>query len=220
MTGWRPRPDLRLRMVASRAFALVDDFASAPPLVPVPFILEELRQPPSGWAETGRAALRGSGGMLAFAGLGLAIDPASTPLRRFRLRLVEDPPRAVYRPAFRFERDALEFELPTYNHAVPPADLPEAPEPVFLYPGAAYPFPRHLTVLRGTVRDAAGPVADVRISTGSDHVLSDERGAFSLPVRIGQPVNMVVLDCEHRRSSRSFAAAVALPAGALDLVFP
>lgn len=220
MTRWRPRPDLRMRMVAAKAFALRDDFTAAPPFGPLPFVLEELRGPPSGWVEVAIPPLRAAG-LLAFAGLGLAVDPAATPLRRFRLRYVDDPPRAIYRAAFRFTLDALEFDVPTYNHATPPAGLPGAPDDLFLYPGAAYPFPRHLTVLRGTVRDAAGAVVDVRVAANDkDRVLTDERGAFSLPLRISQPANAVILTCDHGRTNRSFNVTVALPAGALDLAFP
>ena len=244
---WRASSGPPLRLVGSIAFQLIDDFASAPPRGAVTFTLEQLVGDTTGWEKVQAQGRRSAGGVLSYAGLGFAPDPAATPLRRFRLRHVDEPPRAQYRAAYRTTIDALEFDVPTYNHQIPPATDPGDPERLVLYPGAAYPFPSYLTVLRGTVRDATGPVADVLISAGTDNVLSNERGAFSLPLRLNtdrdaagpvvdalvlsnergafslplrlrEPASTIPVFYEHLRTGRSASITVPLPAATLDLV--
>jgi len=210
---WRRSSGPALRYVASKAFRLVDDFTASPPHHPVAFILEEPRSSGRLWAAAEVTPARSAGGILAFAGLGLATDPAAQPVRRYRLRFLDDPPRAIYRPAFRATLETLEFDVPTYSHTVPPANEAGSPELIALLPGASYPFPRHLPVLHGTVHDATGPVADVQVSATNDHVLSDERGAFALPLRLTSPAASVLVLAEHLPTSRSTSATVPLPNG-------
>ncbi|MGE0853124.1 MAG: hypothetical protein AB7O44_26520 [Hyphomicrobiaceae bacterium] len=156
---------------------------------------------------------RSAGGILAYAGLGLATDPTAQSVRRYRLRFLDDPPRAIYRPSFRATLEALEFDVPTYSHTTPPADEAGPPELIALLPGAGYPFPRQLPVLHGTVHDATGPVADVRVSASNDHVLSDERGAFALPLRLTSPAASILVLAEHLPTNRNTSATVPLPGG-------
>jgi hypothetical protein len=62
-----------------------------------------------------------------------------------------------------------------------------------LRPGPAYPYPRHVPVVRGLVRLAGEPVPDVVVSAGNDTALSDASGRFSLGVRVftdGQPLTV------------------------------
>jgi hypothetical protein len=213
MRRWRRSGGPALRYAVSKVFRLVDDFTAAPPLYPFAFVLEELRGPGQNWNVVDIKQARRSGAFLAYAGLGLAVDPVALPARRYRLRFVDEPPRAIYRPFFQATLGALEFDVPTYNHTTPPAAEADPAELLVLLPGAAYPFPRHLPVLHGTVCDSAGPVANVRVEVSNDRVLSDANGAFSLPLRLTAVSEFVLVVAEHLPSGRSTSETVPLPGG-------
>lgn len=161
------------------------------------------------WTPSGHRPVRGPSGLFVFTGLGRAFDPAAMPSFKVRARISA----AYYRPSYRTIVDGLEFDVATYNHAVPPAVTPVMPEIVLMQPSSAYPFGGHLRVLRGRVLDPGGdPVADASIEAdGVERVISDDNGAFGLPLRWQLPNAAVAVLVDHPRSGRGAAAAFVLP---------
>jgi hypothetical protein len=211
MTAWRRLAGARV-LYAPIALRLVDDFSGAAPIAPIGAALDV--QNGTRWVPTGIEAVRTASGIIAYPGLGRVQNPATAPTVRYRVRLTDDEERLVYRPAYRFSLDGLESVVSPWNDTQPPAAAPDHPETVFLWPGANYPFARAIPVLRGRTIDGGGmPLADARIATGTDRVLSDERGAFSLPVRLTAPAASIIVVAEHVRTGVSASATVPLPTG-------
>jgi len=211
MTAWRRLAGARV-LYAPIALRLIDDFSGAAPFRPLGAALDVMDG--ARWAPTGIKAIRTVSGIIAYPGLGRVQNVAAAPTVRHRVRLTDDDECMLYRPAYRFSLDGLEFDVSPWNDTQPPAILPGGPEAVFLWPGTNYPFARAIAVLRGRTIDGGGaPLADARISSGTDRVLSDERGAFSLPVRLTAPAASITVLAEHARTGVSASATVPLPAG-------
>lgn len=211
MTAWRRLARAHV-LYAPIALRLIDDFSGAAPFGPVGATLDV--QDGTRWVPTGIEAVRTPSGIVGYPGLGRVQNVATAPTVRYRVRLTDDEEHIVYRPAYRFSLDGLEFDVSPWNDTQPPAILPDRPEAVFLWPGTNYPFARAIAVLRGRTIDSGGaPLADARIATGTDRVLSDERGAFSLPVRLTAPATSIMVVAEHARTGVSASATMPLPAG-------
>jgi hypothetical protein len=162
------------------------------------------------WRPSNVAVVRSAGGMYVYPGLGRHADPTSVPSVRVRVRIVAE----FYRPAYAADAAGLEYLVPTYNDTTPPAFVPVMPESVFLLPASNYPFPGHVRVLRGTVRRSSDStaLADARVSAGVERVLTDERGAFSLPLRWQALSGPVAVLAEHLGTGLSNTVNVPLPA--------
>ena len=211
MTIWRRLAQVQV-LPAPIAIRPIDDFNSSAPIGRIDVALD--RQDGARWVPTDVKATRTSSGVIAYPGLGKVGDPVAAPVERYRVRLIDPDERLVYQPAYQFTLDGLEFDVSPWNDTVPPAVTPDRPETVFLWPGTNYPFPHSVAVLRGRTFDAGGaPLPDARIATGLDHVLSDERGAFGLPVRLTAPAPSIMVIAEHARTGVSASTLVALPAG-------
>ena len=211
MNGWRRLSGARL-LFAPIALRLVDDFTGAAPLASLGAVLE--RQDAARWIAVDREAVRTMAGIIAYPGLGRTLYPLASPVEHYRVRLTDNDDRLYYRPAYRFTLDGLEFDVPPWNDTQPPASVLASPEVVFLWPAANYPFPRAVPVLHGRTIDAGGgPLVDARIATATDQVLSDERGTFSLPIRLTAPAPSIMVIAEHARSAVSVSVPVPLPAG-------
>lgn len=211
MSDWRRLGGAHV-LYAPIALRLVDDFSGTAPFARIGTALE--RQDGPRWVATDIEAVRTVSGMIAYPGLGRTPNPALAPAERYRVRLTDEEDRLYYRPAYRYALDGLEFAVSPWNDTQPPAATPNRPEAVFLWPGTNYPFPHAVPVLRGRTIDAVGtPLADARVATGTDHVLSDERGAFSLPVRLTAPAPSIMVVAEHARTGVSVSVTIPLPGG-------
>jgi hypothetical protein len=211
MIGWRTLPQTR-RLFAPIALRLVDDFTAGRPLERIRVELD-LQAGPD-WTATERGPVYTSSGIVAFPGLGRTLDPAAASTQRYRVRITDPTERALYRPAYRHASDGLEFDVAPWNDEMPPAEAPIEPEQVFLWPGVNYPFPSSIPLLRGRAVDASErPLADTRIGTANDHVLTDDRGAFVLPIRLSAPATDVLVVAEHARTGATTSATVPLPDG-------
>jgi hypothetical protein len=210
-TAWRLLPGARL-LYAPIALRLIDDFSGAAPIERVGAALD--RQDGTRWVPTDISAVRTASGVVAYPGLCKTANPASAPVERYRVRLTDENDSQYYRAAYRYALDGLEFDVAPWNDTHAPASSPDQPEGVFLWPGANYPFPSAVPVLRGRTIDAAGAaLADARIATSTDRVLSDERGAFGLPVRLTTAAASILVVAEHARTGVSVSVTVPLPAG-------
>jgi hypothetical protein len=132
------------------------------------------------------------------------------PIRRLRVILQAD----YYRPRYLINADGIEFDVHPYNHTTPPAMVPTHPQDAVLHPAPNYPFPPYVRVLRGVVQDTSGTeVANVEVRENNrERVLTDERGAFSLPLRWPGLTAAVLIDAIDHRGNRSGHITINLPA--------
>jgi hypothetical protein len=187
---------------------LVDEFTGNSPLGPVRAFLDR-RDDAGVWRATGISSVTTPGGVLTYPGLERRREPAGQPARRYRVRIEADLYRAFYRAQF----DGREFDAFPFNDTTPPSTVAAMPQEELLVPSSSYPFPTHVRVLRGSVVDAAGdPVADVIVSQGGlERVLTDERGAFALPLRWAQEGVPLPVDAIDQRTGRTGMKNVTLP---------
>jgi hypothetical protein len=206
MRTWRPLPGEDLRLFSPVGLRLVDDLTGQGPVGPVRARLDF--QDGAAWRETDVEPVITASGVLAYPGLGRAADTTGAPVH-YRVRL-ESP---VYRPSYRATDDGIEFDAPPFNDANPPAPVTGSPVDAVLLPAAAYPFAPFLGVLRGVVEDLGGdPVPDVLVQEGlRERVLTDERGAFSLPLRWVPAGVATVINAVDHRGGRSGSINVTLP---------
>jgi hypothetical protein len=102
---------------------------------------------------------------------------------------------ALYRPLYAPGLDGFEFDAPPCNDAVAPAPIALTPQSLVLLPASNYPFPAWVRVLRGLVRHAGAPVANALVGQGAtERVLTDSRGAFSLPLRWVPETGIIPID--------------------------
>ncbi len=207
ITGWRATNDIPLILHCPIALKLVDDFSGGRPVGAVQLELQYQDGP--NWRPSDVEAVRTEGGLYVYPGLGRHGDPAVFPSFDVRVQISAEN----YRPAYGTTLDGLEYQVPTYNDVTPPAFTPIMPESVFLLPAPQYAYPRYVRVLRGIVRDGGSgdPLADARVSSGLEAVLTDERGAFGLPLR-WQPVDALIdVLAEHPRSGLNNTVSLQLP---------
>jgi hypothetical protein len=83
-----------------------------------------------------------------------------------------------------------------------------------LVPAQTYPFPAYLRVLRGRVQDSSTrPVANAEVSLGNtERVLSDENGAFALPLRLSPKRGSIKIDATDHRTAPQGDITLNLPA--------
>jgi hypothetical protein len=208
--AWRPSTERPFTMECPVALRLVDEFTGNGPIGEIDMKIDF--EDGTNWRSSNLTATRTAGGLFAYPGLGRHPDPATVPSFRVRVRISAQ----FYRPVYAADSDGLEYLVPTFNDVTPPAFTPVMPDAVFLLPASNYPFPGHVRVLRGTVHRASDSAAleNARVSAGVERVLSDERGAFSLPLRWQLLNASVAVLAEHLRTGLSNTVTVTLP-GAL-----
>ena len=187
---------------------LLDEFTGDAPLGPVRAFLDR-RLAPGVWEPAALPAVTTPGGVITYPGLERRRLAAGSPARRYRVRLEAD----FYRPFYRRIDEGVEFDAFPYNDTNPPQIISSMPRDELLVPASAYPFPTHVRVLRGAVVDAAGaPVADVVVSQGGlERVLTDERGAYALPLRWAAEGVPLPVDATDLRTGRTGMRPVTLP---------
>lgn len=204
--GWRDLRGERVGLHCPIALRLVDDFSGGPPVAPARPALE-VESSPGVFTPVDRPATLTSGGLLLYPGIGRHLRPTGLPTRRFRVRVEAQG----YRPAYRAAADGEIFDVFPWDDDNPPATPLLAPRDSFLYPAPGYPFPREVPVLNGLVVDGSGaPVADVLVHQANiEHTLTDERGAFSLPLRWA--ATGAVIDATDVRRGRQASFNLVLP---------
>ncbi|UZK70320.1 hypothetical protein OKW76_04545 [Sphingomonas sp. S1-29] len=209
MTQWRVIEAERRTDHCPIALELRDEFTGGA-LIGDAQVALDIEQAPTVWAPSDRKPVRTSSGLFVFTGLGRSVDPVVMPSFRVRVRITA----TYYRPRYRTTADGLEFDVLTYNDAMPPASLPLMPEMVLMLPTSSYPFGGYVRVLRGRILDPLGdPVADALIDAdGVERVMSDARGGFCLPLRWQAPGAFVAVTVDHPRRGLSAVAAFSLPA--------
>ena len=208
MTDWRVLSSARRTSYCPVALLLRDDFTGGGAISPPQLWLE--RKVGAAWLPTGIAAVRTSGSIYGWPGLGRAIDPATAPAADVRVRIQ----LAHQIPLYRATVDGLEFTVPPYNDANPPTSSPVMPQLVLLEPGPSYPFTPAMRVLRGRVLDPGGrPVLDALVAAdGTERAMTGPGGGFSLPLRWQAPSGGVTIDVTHPRSGMAASTSATLPA--------
>ncbi len=175
-----PLPGTATRLRSPIGFQLVDDFIQGPPAGEIIPRLDE--HDGVAFRETRTAGVVTPSHVLAYPGLGRQPQVALQTPKTYRVRVEAE----FYRPFYRAASDGIVFTVPPYNDAEPP----NLPLPTFaqliLLPAFHYQYPSHVPVLRGEVIDnQLHPVADALVidQLFGERTLTDERGAFSLPLR-------------------------------------
>lgn len=208
MTAWRELPDEGRRLFSPIGLLMRDDLTGRAPIGRVAAALD--LQDGTDWHRTAVRAVFTRGGVIAYPGLGRGRDPASQPVRRYRVRVDADH----YVARYPLSPDGYEFDAPPWDDTTPPATPPLGPVPLALVPGPTYPFPGHLLVLRGAVVDALGhPVPGAEVSRGSTaRASADARGVFAIGLPQQGPGNLQ-LDATDPRTALAGSATVTLPLG-------
>ena len=177
----------------------VDDFTGGAPVGWLRALLDRFED--GAWRPTDVRAVLTPRGVLAYPGLERRAN-ASAAAVRYRVRLEAEFYVPFYPPRpDGSDPEAFEFDADPYNETTQPAGQPPAPAPLrtaLLLPAANYPFPPEVPVLRGVVLDASDkPVARATVRRGNkEQVLTNDRGAFALPLRWTKLNPPVVLPVE------------------------
>ena len=208
MTNWRVIPADRRTAFSGVAIELLDEFTGAQAIGT--FNLTMDFQVGADWRETTIKPNRNASGIFVYTGLGKTFDPAAAPTFRVRVRIDAQ----YYRPGFQATDAGLEFDVPTYNDAVPPILTPLIPETVMMWPRANYPFAAHIRTIKGRVRNAGGDaMANAQLAAdGVERVMTDESGAYTLPLRWQAQTTAVNVGVTHLRSGLSASRVFNLPA--------
>jgi hypothetical protein len=208
MRNWQVLSAERRTTHCPIALTLRDEFTGGGALAE-PAIQLDL-QAGTSWKPSSTPPIRTSGGNYIWPGLGRSSAPLIAPLARVRVRIELAHQIAFYRAT----DDGLEFDVPPYNDAHPPAVSPVMPQVVLLLPGPSYPFSRNVRVLRGHVLDIGGfPVRDaVVVADGVERAMTDPHGSFSLPLRWQPLSGPVAVTVSHPRSGAGAGISANLPA--------
>jgi hypothetical protein len=210
--GWRLASDERSVRFSPVWFRLVDDLTGRPPVEQVLVRLE--RREGAAWERTDVPATVTMAGMIAFPGLERRREAAGGAPRRYRVRVEAE----WYRPLYQELTDGLGFDAPPHNDHVQPPAPPR--RDLVLLPSVTYPYSAHIRPLRGVVVDQAGaPVENVLVQNQSqagpvtrlERVLSDDRGAFALALRLVAPGTTTAVTALDRRTQRGATAIVTVP---------
>jgi hypothetical protein len=190
-------------------FRLIDDITGREPIGAITCSVL-IQDASSQWHPTDLQPVRSASGILIFPGLGRASFPATTQPRSYRAVLAAE----FYRPYYAAQQDGLDFKDIPYNDDQPIQNPVGISQDVVLVPATNYPFPAYVRVLRGIVRDASGkPVSNVEVHRGNnERVLSDERGAYALPLRLDPNNTPIPIDAVDHRTARTGQITVTLPA--------
>lgn len=208
-----------IRGAARRTFSpigieLVDDVLTSPagpdsaaPLGAVRAFLDE-DDGAGGFRPTTAKSRITSQAVVTFPGVGRHPRPAVATPTTFRVRIEAD----LYRPLYLASAAGIQFVAQPWNDEEPATIVPTFARAILL-PAFNYQFPSYVPVLRGEVVDLTGnPVANALVVEGTNgRALTDERGAFALPLRWtaqNVPVSIVATD----PLLRTGAITVTLPA--------
>lgn len=209
MTDWQSIPNAQRFLYSQIGVLPIDDFTGEHPKYAFNAALE-YQNASGAWDPVDQTAVRTPTGVLSFPQVGRSAHAGVSPVLKYRMKLHS----RFYRAEYLMNVDALEFDVRPYDDTVPPAVIPTHAKTVLLFPSPSYQYANAIRVVHGLIQDAGGdPVANVEVMEGvREHVLSDERGAFSLPLRWPPISGPVVIDAFDHRTGRSDSMAINLPA--------
>jgi hypothetical protein len=206
---WRTLPEERTRLFAPIGLRLVDALSGTGPLGWVQPELDE--RVGNQWSPALARVVVSGNGIVTAPWLGRTARPAQAQPRHFRIRLAAEH----YRPLYRATLDGIEFDAEPYDDTTPPQAHATGATDAPLLPAAGYPFPVHLRVIRGVVRDPNGaPVEDALVEDVPPRtaVLTDADGAFALPLLAAVDGTPATVRGNDARGGRQGTLQVTLPA--------
>lgn len=208
MMSWRSIQEERWLLYSPIGLLLIDEFTGKPPRYPI-YVDLQYQDGAGGWHLRERNPVLTPGGIISYPALGRSTQAATQPILHHRILLRS----SFYRPEYLLNSNGIEFDVHPYDDTIQPAVIPTHPQTVLMLPNASYNYPNHVRVVSGVVQDSTGdPVVNVEVSEGvRERVLSDERGAFSLPLRWSALIASVQLDALDHRTGRSSSITINLP---------
>lgn len=212
MKRWRTLPDERLELYSPIGLKPIDETTGRTPIGWVHCYLD-LSDSAGAWRNTSITAALSLGGIITYPGLERRASVIGQPPRRYRIRIEAQ----LYAPLYRSTQDAIEFDAYPYNDANPPQNFLQIkatqPQDLILTPLPHYPFPGHVPVLRGVVRDTTGiAVANALVAHGgNERVLTDSRGTFALPLRWAKSNPEPQIDAADHRTGRTGTITIQFP---------
>jgi hypothetical protein len=208
---WRTLSDERTELYSPIGLRVVDEITGEGPIGWIRSYLEA-SDGAGGWRKTDVPAVFTLSGVITYPALERSADPLLPP-RRYRVRVEAE----FYLPLYRATRDAVEFDAFPYDDLHPPQNFSQIkatqPRNLILTPQPHYPFPGHIPVVRGIVKDPAGvSVSDATVSQGGkERVLTDSGGHFALPLRWAATNTQVIIDATDQRSNLAGSITIQFP---------
>lgn len=199
--GPRNLPGERMELYSPIGLLPIDVFTGGAPIGRLSTFLDLLDKDGK-WRATDTSAVKTPGGVITYPALGRNAI-VSGGKRHYRVRIKAD----FYLPMFREQVDGVfdgEFDAFPYNDTNPPENYPKKPEgfpeylkevllKLWLVPAPNYPFPPHVSVLRGNVVEKASlaPIIGAEVIWGNrEKALSGDGGRFALPLRITEKAQL------------------------------
>ena len=206
---WRVIAGARRKLYAQIGLTLIDELTGRAPVGRISSHLY-IDDGQGGWRETNLKPVVTSRGALAFPEVE-SHRPlvAGQPARQYRVQIEAE----FYRPFYRTTADGIDLNIFPYNDDQGPLTIdPQQPVSVKLAPATNYPFPSHVTVIRGVVKAAGVPVADAEVSCSNvERVVTDERGNFGLPIRNKPKNTPFPIDATDHRTNKTGNTSVKIP---------
>jgi hypothetical protein len=237
MSSSRHLPGEIIELYSPIGLLPIDAFTGRAPIGRVNAFLD-VQDDNGDWRATGIQGVRTPGEIIAYPGLQRRAEVAGQPPRQYRVRLEAE----FYQPLYRLNADGIEFSAPPYNDTNPPADYPKTPDELLAYlqavvrkvwlaPAPNYPFPDHILILRGDVKDAAGEsIVGVEVFWGNKEttltngapasaenkgmVLTATSGVFALPLRVTEKEHITekqTIDAVDHRTGRTGNIEIEIP---------
>lgn len=192
---------------AGAAASLVDDHTGNLP-VTSPTVAIDVSDGAGGWRALAMKPVVTNLGTYVFPRLEKRGDARNVQPRKYRLR-VSAP---GYTPYYLFDRDGVVIDVYPYDDTLAPTVPPFRPEIIPLYPAAAYPFETSALIYGKAVDSSNAPVPFALVSCHGDRVLTDEDGAFVLPLG-RSPTGQVLVDASDRNGNTATPLPVSVPQG-------
>ena len=196
--NWQALNNDKWLLYSQIGLRLVDDFTEKSLKYPVSATLE-YQDSIGEWHTVKRDPVITPSGIISYPALGRSVHSAAQAILIHRVLLHSD----FYIPEL--NSAVREFDIHPYDDDTPPAEILTHPRTVVMYPNTAYVYPNHVRVVKGLVQDNLGdPVANVEVSDGNKEMtLTDNRGAFTLPLRWPAKNATVTLDAIDHRTGRN-----------------
>ncbi len=187
---------------------LLDELTNQAPVGKTVAFLD-IRDANNTWRQTDFQPVTTISGVISYPGLERHADVTGLQRRRYRVRIVAE----FYVPLYRGNSEGIEFDAFPNNDTHPPQQVVRLAQDTFLTPAPNYPFPGHISVLRGVVTDPADePVPDAVVTQGvRERVVTDAAGTFALPLRWARQNVQIPVDAADNRTGRLGTINVQLP---------